>query len=251
MIGLLWGLGLHTHTEVAFALNYLNIPFEMIFIEDYELLKNKMSSQNKLKAFIFPGGFTYGDEEGAGILWAKKYKHHLGNRIIDYVHEDGKILGICNGFQMLSHLGLLPVTLEKNKKPFDHFWCGRVGGEVIIQDDSRSPWTRHFHSQEAIGFSLRHGAGCIRLHDSLRDEFKQNKHNKHNKQNKQNTIKAFFRYTDLNPNGSEENLCGLTDSTGNILGLMAHPEGSLWPWQKDQWGLKLFQSLSENKMELQ
>ncbi|HSX04209.1 MAG TPA: phosphoribosylformylglycinamidine synthase subunit PurQ [Rhabdochlamydiaceae bacterium] len=182
---------------------------------------------SRFKLIVFPGGFTFGDEMGAGKALANRLSHHacsLRDHLFSFVAGGGMILGICNGFQLLVKLGLLPsleshlnqsVSLAFNNSA--HFECRWIDHEVL---PSRCLFTQNL---QALYLPIRHGEG------------------KFVAQNDQ-VIKALFqngqvvlRYQHENPNGSTEAIAGICDPTGRILGMMAHPEAAIFFTQDPHW----------------
>ena len=224
---------------------------------------------------VLPGGFSYGDDLGAGKLWAVRLLHDLGNQLHAFASAGKPILGICNGFQVLVKTGLLPgeengeqrtergaealvssqsairnpqsidrheqlATLTRNASA--HFECRWVWLEPNAAN--RSPWLTAI---ERIHCPVAHGEGKFMARDAatLDGILAQNL--------------VAFTYVDqegrpgpypVNPNGSAADIAGITNGAGNILGLMPHPENHIFPQQhpayhrrvSGQTGNKLFQN---------
>ncbi len=198
---------------------------------------------------VLPGGFSQGDDLGAGKLWAVALTHRLGDALKAFVAARRPILGICNGFQALVKSGLLPgdgsakplATLTRNERA--HFECRWVH----LQANPASPCIFTKGLDEPIHCPVAHGEGQFVARDVT-------------------TLSAIearggvaLRYVDANgtqagyphnPNGSVANIAGITDPTGTILGLMPHPENHIRPEQHPQFhrgvsgrsGLALFQN---------
>jgi phosphoribosylformylglycinamidine synthase len=177
-------------------------------------LESLFAEPRRLQDFgilAFPGGFSYGDHLGSGRALSFLLSRRLGEPIRGFVATGGLIIGICNGFQVLAKLGLLP---------------GSVGGALIYNDHghfedswvalepnrkSISPW---LYGLSAIEVPIRHGEGRFYADQaSLRSL--------------EAAGQVAFRYTGRNPNGSAGNIAGITDPTGRVLGLMPHPEAFL------------------------
>lgn len=218
-------------------------------------LNQVLSGDRKLadyRMLILPGGFSQGDDLGAGKLWAVALAHRLGDDLRAFHVAKKPILGICNGFQALVKSGLLPAddgvfpekplaTLTRNEHA--HFECRWV----TLAPNALSPCIFTKGLAEPIHCPVAHGEGRFVPRDA--DTFMR--------------IEArggvALRYTDdagaqagypHNPNGSAGNIAGITDPTGTILGLMPHPENHLRPEQHPQFhrgvsgrsGLALFQN---------
>ncbi len=194
----------------------------------------------KYRLILFPGGFSFGDELGAAKVLANKISHvrsssptSLKQRLIDFVARGNCILGICNGFQMLVKLGLLPgsnahsqsVSLAANDSgSFENRW---VNHRVC---PSSSVFTQGI---DQLYLPIRHGEGKFIVKDE--STLKQLVNGK----------QIVLQYADengkvastypCNPNGSQQNIGGISDSTGRILGMMAHPEAALFSTHHPQW----------------
>ena len=166
----------------------------------------------------FPGGFSYGDDIAAGRILANRLRHRLLGPLQAAVRRHVPIVGICNGFQVLAKLGLLPdpeaavqtTTLADNT-------CGRfvdrwVGLEVAA--DTVCVWTRDI---ERLELPIAHGEGrFVPQSDAILAKLQENR-------------QVVLRYADEglwagNPNGSTDRIAGICDPTGHVLGLMPHPE---------------------------
>jgi phosphoribosylformylglycinamidine synthase I len=182
---------------------------------------------------LLPGGFSYGDDLGAGKLWATALREGLGDQLAAFVAAGRPVLGICNGFQALVKAGLLPgdepsdavqrVTLTRNDSArFECRW-------VWLRADPSSPcvFTRELGDQ-LVHCPIAHGEGKV----VARDDLVREAIGTHNL--------AALRYVrpdgsaadyPFNPNGSEGDIAGLTNPAGNVLGLMPHPEDHIIPTQ--------------------
>ncbi|QQE11885.1 phosphoribosylformylglycinamidine synthase subunit PurQ [Planctomycetota bacterium] len=173
----------------------------------------------------FPGGFSYGDDVAAGRILANRLKHRLLEPLQDAVKRGVPMIGICNGFQVLVKLGLLPdpnlatqsVTLTDNTNPrFLDRWVGQE-----IDPDTKCIWTQNLTSFE---LPIAHGEGrFVTENDNVLAQLKANK-------------QVAIRYPESdNPNGSVDNIAGICDPAGLILGLMPHPERFIDPTNYPQW----------------
>tara|TARA_B100000700_G_C14969272_1_gene820481 strand:+ start:251 stop:907 length:657 start_codon:yes stop_codon:yes gene_type:complete len=160
-----------------------------------------------LDGVVLPGGFSYGDYLRCGAI--ARFAPVLES-LNEFVERGGRVLGICNGFQVLTELGLLPGALTLNKDL--NFLCKDVSLKII---SSRSPWFNKFQTDKRISLPIAHGEG--RYHCS------------------EDTLKKLededciaLRYLN-NPNGSVSDIAGIINPKGNVLGLMPHPERSCDP----------------------
>lgn len=184
----------------------------------------------KTDCVIIPGGFSYGDYLRAGAL-AKTSA--IIEDVKKFASGGGLVLGICNGFQILTEIGLLPGALIKNKSL--KFICKNVNLKVV---NNNTPFTNNFKLDEIIEFPIAHMEGNYFI-----DE------NGYQKLLEGNQI--IFKYCnnagvdneESNPNGSLKNIAGICNDKKNILGLMPHPERNIDPMIGSTEGLKLFKSI--------
>lgn len=204
---------------------------------------------------VIPGGFSYGDDLGAGKLWSLDLRHALGPSLSRFMHSGRPILGICNGFQVLVKAGLLPglsrdaspgqggqsLTLAPNDSAqFECRW-------VHLEANAQSPciFTQDLES-ELIQCPVAHGEGKVVAPVATLSHLHAHHLVALRYRNAQGGPAA---YPD-NPNGSVDDIAGLTNPQGNILGLMPHPEDHISPLQHPQYrhngggglGLQLFRN---------
>ena len=160
-----------------------------------------------LEAVVLPGGFSYGDYLRCGAI--ARFAPAL-QALVDFAAKGGRVLGICNGFQVLTELGLLPGVLTRNSEL--HFICEDAPLDVI---SARSPWLQAYGSGGRLTLPIAHGEGRYQCSD---DTLKQ----------LQDEDAIALRYSS-NPNGSVADIAGITNSAGNVLGLMPHPERACDP----------------------
>lgn len=160
---------------------------------------------------VLPGGFSFGDYLRAGVLASKT---PLGNAVVDFAQKGGLVLGICNGFQILTELGLLPGVLLKNENM--RFICKDV---YLRVDNNGLAFTRRFERGEIIKMPIAHGEGRYYLPEEELKKIEE-------------AGQVVLRYCDeegrisskANPNGSVNNIAGVCNKEGNVFGLMPHPE---------------------------
>jgi phosphoribosylformylglycinamidine synthase len=202
---------------------------------------------------VLPGGFSYGDDLGAGTLWALDMRHRLHTAINAFVEQGRPVLGICNGFQTLVKAGVLPggsialpdglvrpVTLTDNE--CGHFECRWV--YLRPKGDSPCLFTRGLQD-ELILCPVAHGEGRFIAFDRNVLTALHNERLIALTYSDESGIRAPYP---ANPNGSHANIAGLCNRQGNVLGLMPHPEDHIFPWQHPRWhrgergrlGLSLF-----------
>lgn len=224
--------GTNCDMETAFAFEKAGGKSELVHINE---LKSNPEKLLEYKIFVLPGGFTYGDDIASGKLLANELVTALGKQIDTFIRQGKLILGICNGFQILVKAGLLPgfsnqprlieatLTINDSTK-FEDRWV------YLKTLNTASVWTQNLNS--IIYLPVAHGEGKFIPEDS----------NILNKLKDKNMI--VFQYVDEtgsiagyphNPNGSIENIAGITDPSGKILGLMPHPERHIFHTQHPRW----------------
>ncbi|MBD2326807.1 phosphoribosylformylglycinamidine synthase subunit PurQ [Alkalinema sp. FACHB-956] len=185
-----------------------------------------------LDVVIVPGGFSYGDYLRCGAI--ARFSPAM-QATIDHAAQGKYVLGVCNGFQILTEVGLLPGALMRNRDL--HFICDRTPLRVERND---LPWTRNYRSGAVVTIPISHGEGCYYADADTLKEVEDNQ-------------QVLFRYCDAlgnvteaaNPNGSLNNIAGICNRQGNVLGMMPHPERSADAAIGATDGLALFQGLLE------
>ncbi|QKJ24706.1 phosphoribosylformylglycinamidine synthase subunit PurQ [Aquiluna borgnonia] len=157
----------------------------------------------KVDAVVLPGGFSYGDYLRCGAIAAKA---PATKEVIRLAGQGLPVLGICNGFQVLVESHLLPGGLIRNEH--QHFICR---DQRLKVENNQTSWTNLFEVGDEITIPLKNGeGGYIANPDTLKMLEAENR--------------VVFRYLDVNPNGSMNDIAGLTNERGNVVGLMPHPE---------------------------
>ena len=177
-----------------------------------------------LDVVIIPGGFSYGDYLRCGAI--ARFSPVM-QRVVEHAQQGKFVLGICNGFQVLTEAGLLPGALVRNRDL--HFICDRVPVKVERSD---SPWTQSYSSGQIITLPIAHGEGRFYADRRTLQQIEDNG-------------QVLFRYEGENRNGSMNNIAGICNRQGNVLGMMPHPERASDPMLGGTDGLKLFQGLLE------
>lgn len=214
------GYGLNCERETKFAFDQVGGKTDIVHINDCSDNKNKLSNY---QIIVFPGGFSYGDDTGSGNAFANKVKNHLWEEMLKFVKQDKLVIGICNGFQILVNLGLLPATEEqygKREVALIHNDSRRyVVKWVDVSAEGQSPW---LIDVENLFLPIAHGEGKFYADKKILEYL-----------NKNNYIA--LRYSGGNPNGSLDDVAGITDKSGRIFGLMPHPERAIFFTQRPDW----------------
>lgn len=163
---------------------------------------HQSTSLGNVDAVIIPGGFSYGDYLRCGAI--AKFSPVM-QAVKRFAADGGSVLGVCNGFQVLTESGLLPGALVRNVSL--KFVCRKVALEVV---DNRSPFTVQAQPGQVLELPVAHGEGCYVADEAVLDELEREG-------------RVALRYRD-NPNGSLRNIAGVLNSGRNVLGMMPHPE---------------------------
>lgn len=194
-----------------------------------EYIWHKDQKLSNIDLVILPGGFSYGDYLRTGAIASFS---PIIEQVIDFANKGGPVIGICNGFQILCESKLLPGILIKNKDL--SFVC--EWSNLKVNNDSI--FTSEFKNDELIKIPISHGEGNYQAETNII-----------NKLEDENRI--IFRYSssdgdlneDSNPNGSINNIAGITNKTGNVLGMMPHPEKACEKLIGGDDGLGIFKSV--------
>ncbi len=197
----------------------LGQPTQMVWHEDSDLRNADL--------VIVPGGFSYGDYLRCGAI--ARFSPAL-QATLEHARKGGLVLGICNGFQILTEAGLLPGALVRNRDL--HFICDRVPLKV---ERTNLVWTQAYTPDQIITLPIAHGEGCYYADADTLQALEDNQ-------------QVVFRYSDIagkiapdsNPNGSLNNIAGICNTAGNVLGMMPHPERASDPMLGATDGVALF-----------
>jgi phosphoribosylformylglycinamidine synthase len=173
---------------------------------------------------LVPGGFSYGDYLRSGAI--ARFSPIM-KEVVSFAGKGGKVLGICNGFQILTEAGLLPGALLRNEKQL--FLCSYTDLEVISQNSFLSGG---LEKGQTIRIPIAHGEGRFFADQRVLEEVETNE-------------QVIFRYVE-NPNGSLNRIAGIVNKNRNVLGMMPHPERVTDPRLGRNDGLSLFHSLLQN-----
>lgn len=154
-------------------------------------------------AVVLPGGFSYGDYLRCGALAAVA---PVMRAVVEAAHRGMPVLGICNGFQILCESHLLPGALVRNVG--QTFVCR---DQRLRVDSTSTAWTRDFAPGQRITIPLKHGEGSYQAEPRTIERL-------------EGEGRVVFRYVEGNPNGSAHDIAGVANASGNVVGLMPHPE---------------------------
>ena len=196
--------------------------------QDTEFLWHKNSSIGDRNAIILPGGFSYGDYLRCGAI--ERFSSIM-KEVVRFANSGGVVIGICNGFQILCESGLLPGVLLRNSDL--KFVCRNV---TLNIENKNTIFTKAYGedgglSSNKLVVPVAHGDGNYFCEENKLKELNGNG-------------QVLFRYED-NPNGSIENIAGVTNKAGNVLGMMPHPERASEDIVGGSRGRYIFQSVTE------
>ena len=233
---MLSGYGLNSEAETAHAFTLAGGEADVVHINDLIDSPKKLLSYQIL---AIPGGFSYGDDLGGGKAYANKLKNHLHKQLNEFISKDKLVIGVCNGFQILTQAGLLPGSLIFNdNNRYTDRWVDvkmmpsqRRHPERSEGSQNTSPWLKDIRS---LSLPIAHGEGKFVAADETLIMLK-----------KQKQIAGVYykgeicKYQNLtpNPNGSTLDIAFLTSANGKILGTMPHPERAMFFTQHPMWPL--------------
>ncbi|EHL95221.1 phosphoribosylformylglycinamidine synthase I [Lentilactobacillus parafarraginis F0439] len=192
-----------------------------IMNEDVELVSYKNDSLDGFDAVLIPGGFSYGDYLRSGAI--ARFLPIIP--ALQAFAKSGKpVLGICNGFQILTEAGLLPGSLQKNVSA--KFICDT---EPLVVNNADSMFSSEFKLAQIINLPIAHGDGNYYCDQETLNDLIAND-------------QIIFKYRN-NPNGSVANIAGITNKAGNVLGMMPHPERAVEDILGSSDGIGIFQSI--------
>jgi len=183
---------------------------------------HKETELPKSDCVIVPGGFSYGDYLRTGAV--ARFSPIMGE-VVKFAKAGGKVLGICNGFQILTEAGLLPGVLMRNAGL--KFICETVSFKV---SNHTTAFTKAYGKDQHVRLPIAHGEGNYFADAETLNRL-------------EGEGLVVFRYAPVNPNGSQRGIAGIVNQKGNILGMMPHPERCAEAVLGNQDGRKVFESL--------
>ncbi|HJG16496.1 MAG TPA: phosphoribosylformylglycinamidine synthase subunit PurQ [Ligilactobacillus salivarius] len=191
---------------------------------DVEYVSYKQDNLDGFDAVMLPGGFSYGDYLRCGAI--ARFSPIMP-AVIEFAKNGKPVFGTCNGFQILTEVGLLPGALKRNNSL--KFICKTV--ELTVEN-TNTPFTSLYKKGEKINLPIAHADGSYYADEELLAELEENG-------------QVVFRYSKENPNGSLNDIAGITNKQGNVLGMMPHPERAVEMLLGNEDGLRVFKSLLE------
>jgi phosphoribosylformylglycinamidine synthase subunit PurQ / glutaminase len=229
----LTGFGINCDVETESALARAGADTERVHLND---IIADTALLDACHIFAVPGGFSFGDDVASGRILANRLRHKLGEPLKKFVNDGKLMIGICNGFQVLVKMGILPMfdgefvqetTLTNNNSSrFENRWVA-----LKTAPDTRCVWLKGIASLE---LPIRHGEGkFIAKDDAVLERLKKNG-------------QVVLRYVNAdgspaggafpaNPNGAQDDIAGICDPSGRIFGLMPHPEANVHRTNHPTW----------------
>jgi phosphoribosylformylglycinamidine synthase subunit PurQ / glutaminase len=206
---------------------------ETIMGQDTRLIWHKEGSIGDVDIVILPGGFSYGDYLRCGAI--ARFSPVMKD-VVRFAHSGGLVIGICNGFQVLTEAGLLPGVLLRNKSLL--FACKYLHLRV---ENAETKFTNQCKQGDLLEIPIAHGEGNYYTDSETLRRLEDNS-------------QIVFRYCDrmgnitdgANPNGSLKNIAGIMNEMGNVLGMMPHPERASDPILKHTDGKRIFESMIQS-----
>lgn len=196
--------------------------------EEVEYVPHTADSLEGFDGILLPGGFSYGDYLRTGAI--ARFSAIMPE-VVKAAEAGVPIVGVCNGFQILLEAGLLPGAMRKNRDLA--FICKQTQLKV---ENNTTMFTSGYEKGEFITLPIAHGEGNYYCDEETLSQLQANH-------------QIAFSYHADNPNGSLENIAGIVNENGNVLGMMPHPERAVDRLLGSEDGLKLFQSIVRNWRE--
>lgn len=229
----LTGFGLNCDHETAYT-------FELAGAEAHRVHINALIDGSVQLAdyhiMAFVGGFSWGDDHGAGVIQAVRMKTRLGDKLLDFIEAGKLIIGICNGFQTIVNIGLLPgldSDYQQRSVALTYNDCGNFRDQWVHLNVNASSPCIFTKDLEHIMLPVRHGEGKFFAEAQVVSDLK-NRHQIVMQYADASGAPAEGRFPE-NPNGSIMDIAGICDPTGRVFGLMPHPEAFHHPTHHPHW----------------
>ena len=228
----LYGHGINCEKETKYSWELAGAEAELVHVNELVWGEKKLEDYHIL---TFPGGFSYGDDHGAGTLLSGKIKSKKGDELIRFVEEGGLVLGICNGCQIITDIPLVPDYEHRKVALLPNENGNFVNNTVNLVVNRKSPCV-YTKDIDEIDLVVRHAEGRFYAIDSVINNLFE-------------TNQVVMQYVEgpltkndprygPNPNGSKEYIAGICDSTGRVFGLMPHPEAQNSYLNHPHWTIK-------------
>jgi phosphoribosylformylglycinamidine synthase I len=243
---ILTGYGINADKELKWAFDLAGGNARIVHLE--EVIENK-AMLDDFQILAFPGGFSFGDHIASGKVYGNIFKHNLFDGIKNFIEKNKLVIGICNGFQIITKLGLLPnldgtykqsaSLMENESGHFEDRWVH------LKAEKNSSPWLTGI---DKLYLPVRHGEGkFIAKDEAILKQISEGG---------QILLKYYDPDSDetgypFNPNGSIMDIAAISNTGGNVFGLMPHPEAYIFPENHPNWtegkkekltGLKIFEN---------
>jgi len=230
----LTGYGINCDEETAFAFEKAGAVPQIVHVND---LIKEPSMLAQFQILAFPGGFSYGDDTGSGNALANKIRNNLWQNLLEFIDDKKLVIGICNGFQVITNLGLLPgigskygertVALAHNDSArYECRWVELKGFS------KKCVFTKGI---EGIRLPVAHGEGKFTASPEVLEALAEKDQIVFKYSANGSLANGKFPY---NPNGAMQDIAGICDESGRIFGLMPHPERNIFFTQQDNWPLR-------------
>jgi phosphoribosylformylglycinamidine synthase len=226
----LTGYGINAEKELAYAFELAGGDPDVIHLED---IINNTKILEKYQILAFPGGFSFGDHIASGKVFANIVKSNFIDNLRNFINKNKLIIGICNGFQIITKLGIVPdfnenqeqvvSLIENDSGHFENRWVW------LNVEKNNSPWLSNI---DKMYLPIRHGEGKFVVKDNKILKKLINNNQIALKYYNPNSKNVEYPY---NPNGSIENIAGIFNKKGNVLGLMPHPEAYIFKENHPRW----------------
>ena len=186
-----------------------------------EYVDYRNTSLEGFDGVLIPGGFSFGDYLRSGAMASVA---SITEEVKRFANEGKPVLGVCNGFQILTEIGLLPGALLHNDS---HLFVSR--NELLKVVNNQTPYTRLYEENETVIYPVAHGEGHYYCTSEMYDRLAENN-------------QIILKYKD-NPNGSYNDIAGIVNENGNVCGMMPHPERAMDALLGTDSGVKLFEAM--------